>query len=119
MCDTTNYIKENMIRHELPIAADRFTKDYYVKNDSDYINMHEVSVFYKHAYNFYLVFGFTGYRTQAYFSIVHWRSEWHGQNYPKDFPIIKSELEVIATNNTGTLAFNKDGIYFLVIPLRN
>lgn len=103
-----------MTNYEIPLTPNAY---YYTKSNTDYINMHEVHVSYNHGYNLYLVIGFTGGYGDIYFALVNWRNDWYNVMHPDINPILQKNLNVIATNASGTMAFNRGGIYFTVIPV--
>ena len=108
-----------MTSYELPIAAERFTKDYYYKNNSDYIDMHEASGYFNYENNLFLVAGLTGEPNVVVFALVEWRShDWYGVREPIYHNIVQNGRWVTAYNNNGRIGFNAGGIYFVVIPLR-
>ena len=106
-----------MTKYEFNSCDERFITGYYVKGNSDYINMHEVRQHFQGKYNIYFVIGYAGWGNRCYFAIVEWRNEWYGTQYPVIYPIVQSVISVSATNTIGTLAFNNSGITFIVMPI--
>ncbi|MFR7590208.1 MAG: hypothetical protein ACLUVC_02095 [Longibaculum sp.] len=104
-------VKNFMINYEIR------SNDCYIDNVS-YINMHEIGNYFGIGSGIYLVAGLNGMPGIVFLAMVEWRAEWYTNMNPVVHPIIQNGINITAYNNSGTIAFDKSGIYFNAILLR-
>lgn len=105
-----------MVTVPIGTIPNEYRKECYTANDTNILQLQDVSDYYNARYNYFFIFGTNGVDTMIY-GIGTWRPEWSNKKTPELDTLISKNISIVATNLIGTIQFSVEHTYFKVWPI--